>query len=177
MSYICKIHKTPMVVIASPDTPDIVLSCEKCHQEAPKDSCKNCKWNGVGYDLNHGDVIMTNEDGSCAECGRYRNRWNPAPKEQEGWREELYKANFYQDLPPSSQASLQGFIDILLTSQREEMIERVLGAEVIVIKDKGDLFISLNLNGESVQTKSNMDVTGLPVGEFLAKHLSILKGK
>lgn len=41
--------------------------------------CDNCKWDGEKYDIENGDIIMTNDDGSCAKCGRYRNHWNPTP--------------------------------------------------------------------------------------------------
>lgn len=45
--------------------------------------CDNCKWDGKMFDLKNGDIITVKADGSCAVCGRFRDQWNPPPKEGE----------------------------------------------------------------------------------------------
>ncbi len=46
------------------------------------------------------------------------------------WKEALYDALFYKLLPPSSQAALQRFIELALTTQKEEIEKAIIMAEL-----------------------------------------------
>lgn len=38
--------------------------------QEPTRECKNCKWDGGKFDLENGDIIKVDDDGSCSNCGR-----------------------------------------------------------------------------------------------------------